>query len=266
MNIENNEVYLSRMSAAIADKLFFFDYLPENMNIFLDYGCADGTLLRKAHERYPQAICIGYDTNEDFIKKASADCPSNCYFYSSLEQVKYILDSAYHARRGPVALILSSVVHEVFTYENYNGIQTFWNFIGHPMFDYLCIRDMGLAQGEWHRAANKTIVSKVREWACTSARQHQIGDFVEKRGDLTNQYNLCEFLLKYAYTENWDREVEENYFALSPETLMKELFTRSWSPIYFRHWTLPYIQNKIKDDFGIDMPCNTHYKGVWKRA
>lgn len=266
MNIKNKEVYLSRMAAGMRDKLFFVDFLPEDVGFFLDYGCANGTLLREVHKFYPNAICVGYDTNKDFIDEAKSNCPDKCFFYSSLEEVNDKLDNASYTRHGPVVLILSSVIHEIYTYESILNIRAFWNFLENPVFDYLCIRDMGLAKNDWYRFITKDDIDKIHKWASTPERQFQISDFEAKRGKISNQYNLCEFLLKYSYVENWSREVKENYLALSPEFLVENLSYKKWALVHFHHWVLPYVQRKVYDDFGIVMPSNTHYKGVWRRV
>lgn len=258
----NENVYLSRMADAVKDKLFFIEHLPANVGVFVDYGCADGALIAELANIYPNADFIGYDTNENFIARAEERGITNAVFTSNWEQVKYSIGCSF----GPRVLILSSVLHEVYTYEGACGIHDFWQRVKQFKYDYICVRDMGVCWSDSNRKTSREALNQVYKWAnCSEQQKSRLRDFESKRGSITNSLNLCEFLLKYSYVENWDREVNENYLALSVGDIIFLMEEMGYSPIYFQHWVLPYIANKIYTDFGISMPYNTHYKGVWKR-
>lgn len=255
-------IYLSRMADVMKDKLFFIECLPKDIGTFVDYGCADGALIEELAKIYPNADFIGYDTNEDFIALAENRNIANAVFTSDWQQVEYTMSFS----TGVRVLILSSVLHEIYTYENIIGIHNFWQRVKQFRYDYICVRDMGVRWADINRKTPWEVLNKVYNWAnITEQRKWQLKDFEEKRGKISNSLNLCEFLLKYSYVENWDREVKENYFAVATEDVFSLIEELGLSPIYFCHWVLPYTVNKIKNDFGIAMPFNTHYKGVWKR-
>lgn len=45
------------------------------------------------------------------------------------------------------------------------------------------------------------------------------GDVCDVRARKVNVKNLIHFLVKYRYVENWEREVQENYFPVSQDRL-----------------------------------------------
>jgi hypothetical protein len=70
--------------------------------------------------------------------------------------------------------------------------------------------------------------------------------------------------LKYRYVDSWDREFQENYLPLNLESLLA-LIPEGWEPIYLEHYALPFIRQKIKEDFDVDMQDRTHVKLILKR-
>ena len=73
---------------------------------------------------------------------------------------------------------------------------------------------------------------------------------------------LNEFVLKYRYDANWARE-------------SKEIYLWPWIDLIYRYGTeyyinfendfyIPFIKDKIKEDFGFIYPQNTHKKLLLK--
>lgn len=260
--MKDEKIYLSRMADAMEDKLFFVEHLPKEVATFVDYGCADGALIEELVKIYPNANFIGYDNNTDFIAHAEKYNTDKVFFTSDWEQVEHIMSFSVGVR----VLILSSVLHEIYTYEDAANILNFWQRVKSFRYDYICVRDMGIRWADCNRMVAREMVNQVYQWANVSRkRRWQLNDFEAKCGTITNSSNLCEFLLKYSYIENWGREVKEHYFAFATEDVFSHMDELGLSPIYFQHWVLPYVADKVKNDFGITMPYNTHYKGVWKR-
>ncbi|MFW5962664.1 MAG: hypothetical protein ACOCQR_03510 [bacterium] len=80
-------------------------------------------------------------------------------------------------------------------------------------------------------------------------------------GDVTNNKNLVHYLLKYRYVDNWRREVSENYFPIALEELYR-IIPDEFHVVYKEHYTLPFIHNQIKKDFGIVIKDNIHLKMI----
>ena len=77
----NLESYLYNMSKGLEDKLFFMNHLPTGKNyIFLDFGCADGSLLQalsSCNTSVQPPIYIGYDISKQMIDVAKSKANSN---------------------------------------------------------------------------------------------------------------------------------------------------------------------------------------------
>ena len=89
-------------------------------------------------------------------------------------------------------------------------------------------------------------------------------DYESVWGKVKSEKELVHYLLKYSYTENWEREVRENYLALTLEEFKKRI-PESYQVTYFDHFTLPYIAWQIKNEFGIDFKTPTHLKIILKK-
>ncbi len=145
------------------DKLFFIDKISEPIDTVLDFGCANGILIRAMQYMFPEYSYVGYDISEDMIEKARALFPEKLAEYESI-------------------------------------------------------------------------------W-----------------GSIDKRFNLIHYLLKYSYTENWEREVRENYLPVTVEKLLP-LIPDDYEIVYSEHYVLPYIKLKIKHDCGIVLKDATHFK------
>lgn len=257
----NNSVYLSDMSESLLDKLFFLEYIPEeDLDVIVDFGCADGTLTRAIANAYPKACVIGCESNKDFLKLAKEQPRQNLFYCSSWKEVEDLLSTFVDITKK--ALILSSVIHEVHSYDDPDF---FWEqIVKLPNWDYIAVRDMGLSNSQ----ANKPVDVATALYFCDWIEDNPINDMQVKSfrshwGRISTNKALCHFLLKYRYKVNWEREVKENYLPLTIEEVLENM--RPYHPIYFRHWTLPFIEDCVKKDFGFSMPCDTNYKAVFAK-
>ena len=69
--IEDYQVYNDRMRRSMWDKAFFMDKVP-GAELILDYGCADGSLVRFLSELFPAMRFIGFDIDPVMIAAANA--------------------------------------------------------------------------------------------------------------------------------------------------------------------------------------------------
>lgn len=242
--IQNNEVYTARMQKSVYDKMFFVDKIfDKNVDTFIDFGCADAELICHLRVFMPDVRFIGYDINDEFLAKARRKAPF-AEFYSNWDDIK--------VDPSRTIVNLSSVLHEIYHYCARGGIEQFWNRILTPGFAYITIRDMFMPQA-------LPCGDLWRKKVLDAGYGEKLRDFESHWGPVRNNVDMIHFLLKYKYTENWEREVAENYMHMTPATLMKR-FT-GYSVLHERFEPLPYIVHQVQHDIGIDVshiPTHLH--------
>ena len=240
--------YIEKMNKGLADKLFFFNKI--GIDTLVDFGCADGTLLKEIHKMKPDINLIGYDIDDDMINISKTQYPE-IDFYSDWNEVIQNVNS------NDSAILLSSVIHEVYSYGTSSEIKKFWNEqVFNNKFKYVVIRDM-IPSTSFDKM-NLVDIKKIRE----KSDPKYLEDFESKWGDISTSFRvLLHWLLKYKYTTNWNRESKENYLPVSIETLKKKI-PSNWKIIYEKHYTYEYLKNQIKQDFDIDLQENTHLQMI----
>lgn len=240
--------YISKMKKGIGDKLFFLDKI--NIDTLIDFGCADGSLLGKIDKMNLNIKLIGYDIDPEMINIAKSQYP-NINFYSNWPEIIENIDN-----RGNTAILLSSVIHEIYSYGSTNEINLFWNQIFNTNIKYVIIRDM--IPSDIITKPNPKDIEKIKE----KSDPKYLTDFENKWGDISsNNKTLLHWLLKYKYTNNWFREVRENYLPISLNQL-KSKIPPQWNIIYQKHYTYDYIKNLIKQDFNIELKEKTHLQMI----
>lgn len=239
----------------MADKLFFLDKVDDT-RLFVDYGCADGTLIKTLLPILPDSYFVGYDNSKEMIRMAIDNVgkeQKRATFTSA-----WPFDEKLNSKSSKMALILSSVIHEVYSYGDKEDIEIFWNRVYKTGFDYICIRDMLLGRHSNH-LAKLSDVMKVKR-----ANNPHLNEFEEKWGEITNQKNLMHFLLKYRYSKNWVRELGENYIPIDLEDIMATI-PKDYEISYVYHYVLPFVKKTVMGEFGIDLDENTHIKLILKK-
>ena len=244
--IINNKNYCDKMKKSLVDKIFFVDKI--DAEIFVDFGCADGDLIDFLHGIFPENDYIGYDYSEKMISKARLKNTVPFFTSDWLE-----LETKLFTNKKK-ALILSSVIHEVYSYSNQNDVELFWQRVWNSNFDYVVIRDM-MPTKAVVRASDPLMVTRIRQ----VFSEKKILEWESQWGDLNGQWSLLHFLLTYQYEENWERELKENYFPIYVENLLS-LVPNKYMPIYIDHYTLPWIKQCVRKDFGFDVQDPTHLK------
>lgn len=250
-SINNYEVYNERMAKTIDDKLFWLEQLADEVGVIVDYGCGNGTMLNKIEELYPyRFILIGYDNNPEMIRQARAKVINNknIVFVDNMNSLIEVLNAV----RKPTVINFSSVLHEVYTYSNFDELAPLFNAMRMYFLPvYITVRDM-------HFDGCNVVDSEKLLKAVRGSEMY--ADY--KKCRMQNDKNLVEFFLKYDYIENWDREKKEIYFF--PYLQFEALLKRYYECIYKEKFSIPYIKGKIKADFGIDFGYNTHIKAIYK--
>lgn len=247
--IKDLQTYIEGMEKSIVDKLWWFDYIPKDITTVYDYGCADGALLSAVNLVRPGLQLKGYDYNRDMVIAAQKRLPQvsfSCFPLSILPT-----DSV---------VIVSSVLHEVFSYEG-NPMDTLDNIFKLGA-KYVAVRDMAYQTGYCPHDIHMENLMKV----ITYGDKKQIADFEKYFGPLAAVQNLTHFLLKYRYTVNWDREVRENYFALDVDKLIGIVESvYGYRVKYEGHYTLPFVRDKVKEDFNVNLKDHTHVKILFEK-
>jgi 23S rRNA U2552 (ribose-2'-O)-methylase RlmE/FtsJ len=254
--ISNYDEYNKGMEKSIDDKLFFISKL--DFDVIVDFGCANGVFLSKLKGIKPNVKIIGYDLDDSMLEKAASVLGKDALLTSSWDEVVAELQNY----NSPL-LNLSSVIHEVYSYSHSSVIKKFWEkqvFGG--SFKYITIRDM-IPSVEIHKneiSKFKEDVEKVEKLADS----HYLQSFEDRWGTIDNNYRtFVHFLLKYRYTDNWDREVNENYLPVSLETVKKKI-PSSYSIVYEKNFILNFIQEQVKKDFDVEITHSTHTKLILK--
>jgi hypothetical protein len=247
--ISNVDDYIHSMNKGLTDKLFFLNKI--DIDTLVDFGSADGTILNEIY-KIKDIKLIGYDIDNDMIEKSKNRYP-NIDFYSDWNDVLINIKN-----EDNNAILLSSVIHEVYSYGSSKEIGNFWNQIFDNKFDYVVIRDMipSIAFDKM----NSIDINKIRD----NSDPKYLKEYEDYWGDITTSFRvLLHWLLKYKYTNNWDRELKENYLPVSIETLKKKI-PSNWKIIYEKHYTYDHLKNQIKKDFDVELEEPTHLKMIIK--
>lgn len=247
-SIVDDKVYLERLAKPLVEKLKIARFIPASAETVLDAGCAEGTVTLALADLFPDKKFLGIDLNAEFIKQAKAKVADrkNVSFESG-----YLRERLLKSERFDV-VIFCSVLHEFFTYGE--GISTVVKALadGHELLNIggtMIIRDMILY--EYSKEANlllDSIVSKIR---AKPEIAKYIGDFENRFGKLNSLNRVNHFLLKYWYTENWQREGKEFYTPVSYEQY-DQILRLLGMKVQFQHsYLIPYLKEKWMTDFGL---------------
>lgn len=249
--IAHIEHYNNELVKSLDDKLFFKDYI--NAQLFVDFGCADGQLLRRLKQLNPNIEGVGYDINPQMIELSKQYLDEYTVF-DTWEKI----EKAINKKNKTTALILSSVIHEVYSYGTKKDISIFWERVFNTGFDYISIRDTMLSKNDIiQQHSLKTIyeaydTQKIKQW--------------EKQwGTLQEHKSLIHFLLTYSYINHWEREYKENYLPITIDELLAHI-PNNYSIVLKEHFTLPYLKEKVLNDFKITLNTNTHCKLILQKV
>lgn len=246
-NITNMDIYNSRMRLSMLDKLWFLDKIPDTIIRLCDYGCADGTLLKMAGEINPLLELSGYDNNPEMIALAVKNVPQAAFW-------RFPITLPAHS-----VLNASSVFHEIHSYSS--DVEKEYKNIFESGAEYIAIRDMFYDEAIEKYQTPTYELKNVQ----LKADKKLLNEFEEIWGPITYNRNFVHFLLKYRYVENWDREVRENYFPHTFSQFLDKISKYNYTVVYSDFYTLPYIREKVYEDFGFVLYDFTHAKFLLKR-
>lgn len=247
--INDLDTYTSGMKRSIDDKLFFLPYL-DDIGSFVDFGCADGTMLSYIHEINPDLSLHGIDNSKQMLDRCQHLVPDAKTYMRTVPAGKGI-------NYSDSALNLSSVLHELYSYSSYEQIADFWRCIDMHNYKYIFIRDM------CNDSCSNTSFEDEIAIRRNSQYSQQLAEFENIWGSIGLKRQFVHFLLKYRYKTNWDREVQEDYLPVSKHFLLS-MFHKGYELVYLEHYTLPFLKKMVEKDFGIQLSEPTHIKMIFR--
>lgn len=248
--IANLEKYNNDMAKSLGDKIFFLGYIKEeDIKAIVDFGCADGTLLKAMPETWAK---IGVDNNPEM---RSICLKNDIVTVESLDSIN---------PKVPSLLNMSSVIHEVYSYLSDKEIAHFWNRVFVAGFEYISIRDMMVSENT-ARPADAIVADifytngKFNNEYANSYFEEWVNPYSE-----IDQADLLHYFLKYKYTDNWARENAECYIPISVEYL-KSMIPDTYEIVYEEEYVLPFLKEQVEKDFGYEIKDNTHIKLLLKK-
>lgn len=240
--------YNDRMARGIEDKLFFLNYFKDRgyrPDTFIDYGCADGFLLSCLPADWRK---IGIDKSQEMIKRAKAQ---------PMEKAHFLCSGSIPVGTYGDVYCFSSVLHEVYSYNTAKYIDLFWKNLIKAEPEYIIIRDMANTDEANQLRSDIQDIQKIRK----KANETMLSEFEAKYGSIEDLKNMTHFLLKYRYVENWERELQENYFAVSAEEIVRRTES-NYDVDYYEAYTLPFIHDTVLNDFDVNLKTPTHMKMI----
>lgn len=246
--------YIEAMELGYVDKLFFLDKIDPD--VIVDFGCANGTILSKIKKLKPNIKLIGYDLDNKMLSIAKNKLGKQVLLTNDWDLVLEEI-----SKYKKPALVLSSVIHEVYSYSHSFTIQFFWqNQVFGGDFKWICIRDM-IPSSDMFKYSLKNFLGDVIR-VKKRADPIYLKSFENKWGKISNNYKtFIHYLLKYKYTDNWEREVNENYVPVTLETLYKKI-PSNFKIIYQENFILPSLMDQVKKDFNVAIDHTTHTKMI----
>jgi len=253
--------YNEKMAKSLIDKIYFLDKV--DADVFVDFGCADGRMLSFIEKVFPGVTLIGYDNDAQMIETAKLTNPdTGILFTSDWNDVIKAVEG--HKKAGrKVCLVLSSVIHEAYSYLSSAELKAMWNRVWGDdgvRFDAVAIRDMMVSRTT-SRPSDPMAVARVRQVFDIE----KLAQWESQWGSIDENWSLTHFLLTYQYTENWEREVRENYLPIPYEEFLNSI-PRHYVPTFKEHFTLPYLRRSVRNYFGIELADRTHIKLILELA
>lgn len=237
----NYNVYLSGMEKGNVEKLFFLEQLDLNdFDVIIDFGCGKGDII-KVCSNLCKARCYGVEKDPFMRNLAEENCKGcNISFVESLTNLSRL------GKDHRTLFIFSSVLHEVGDYW-YSTISPFLSkYCSNRCDNAIVIRDMCFGGTEYEQVDDLDLAKAIR-----NSNPKLLADFVSKYG-ITRKIDLYHYLLKYSYTDNWELELEEDYFSFDWYFNFQHVIQ------YDRKYILEFKKERVKKDFDIDLDETTH--------
>lgn len=249
--MRNLNSYIRKLEKGMEDKLFFLKYIDiSEYSLIVEFGCANGRLLRRIEPvvHLDETKLVGFDINEEILDIAR-NISKEMTFTSNWDEVLEMLK----VTPKKSLIIFSSVWHEID--KKYN--ETLFEEM--KKFTTIVIRDIKApvqSAEPIDEPTRERIAKRVPEW--------QFKEFENKWGRIDNKEKLYRFLLMYTYLDNWDNEINEDYFS-TPWAEIDWNLEEEYDKVYSSSYTLEYKKEQIEKYFQHTMKDITHHQVVYTR-
>lgn len=274
INFKNIISYNENMAKGMDDKLFFLNKLnfkKDKHYLFVDFGCADGTLIDTLYDVLSQeevhVYYIGYDISNTMIELAKSKFSHKTDNYEVLFTNHWdeVMEKVNAYVNMESVLILSSVIHEVYSYaKSQNDVSIFWDKVLNGNFNYICVRDMMISKDDYHDTNINIDEFIDTNFPRYSDKRKYWSDFEKYWGSIENNRNFIHYLLKYRWTINWEREVHENYLPIFIDDFLTK-FSEKYNIAYLERFRIPFLEKCWKEDFDIELEDYTHIKLIFNK-
>ena len=258
------DIYTTEMSKSIWDKAFFMDKIP-GAKCVIDFGCADGAMIRYLSGLFPDIMFIGYDCVKELIDLAQGTPPFNAnlryYLGGTLRSgnevlIEYVRN---HYKPEEICLNFSSVLHEV--YSSTGGLHVIQQFVRVLKPKYITIRDMYCDEP----GLSFTSEEFWRIWGPLNARASNA--FVNKYGEPKDWRDLTHLMMKIQWKDNgYDDELEEDYYSWDIHRFLDDI-KADYAIAFECRYQLPYLSEKWKKEFDgwYNPDIHTHAQFILRR-
>ena len=249
--------YIKRMKYSMDEKMFFVHEIDiTSYDLVVDFGCANGDLLRRLRSFRPHGDAIGFDNSKEMIELAKKHYDNTSTFYI---QDFYFLKRTMEDYKK-VLIIFSSVLHEIEQTPDRRAVLEVMS-----LADTVVIRDMYFPQLPSY--LQERIPAEVLNSIFSKTSPYMVYSFQMWHGNFEDvSRDFYHFLLKYTYTDNWETEVQEDYFSTPWEAYIGELSKKGIYVSFDHIYTLPYKKAQVLKDFGFEMKLPTHRNLILRRG
>ena len=279
-NICDLAAYHDSMAKSMTDKAWFLNEIDWNEYrgkklIFVDIGCADGTMGRylMTHFMSPNSFHGVYNVDTDvyyygfdlpeIISDKTEEFGGRIHF-APMSKLMDCLVKDIEQEQIHFIVIMSSVLHEICSNPIDRGeLIDLRQLIKSEYCDYLAIRDM-CYNGPDHAVPIRTLISMYKNCDNDVYKCEFTGAL--KETDRFQYKPLAKFLLTYQYTENFDTEMSEDYFSNWHDYITEILpDANSYTVLYCKNYLLPYYVQKWREDWGLtSFEFTTHERLLYK--
>lgn len=247
--MNNEQCYLERMRVGMYDKCWFLANIDTDVDTIIDFGCADGSLFRFIEAMYPGRFTyVGIENEQHFLDQCP-QTPGRTSYFKNLYQVKDNIDW------DKAVLVMNSVCHEIYSYVSPYEVSNILDYAIEYGIRHIAIRDM------YFRTAYGIPADK---WiAIDTALKEKYAKQYEDNKACGRDWR--ELVLKYTYTENWNRESKEQYLHNSfLMDIQNSVVLNKNYDMNVQYFAIPQQIKRIEKDLGVKWPkdTTTHVK-VW---
>lgn len=268
----NLNIYTEEMAKSVWDKAFFMDKVPGTKCI-VDFGCADGAMIRFLAPLFPSIQFFGYDSNAELIEMGREKNEyENVSFWHKYEFYKMIEQIKAQYTKDEITINFSSVLHEVFSETEPDSIKVVKRIVEELCPKFITIRDM-----YWDAGVGANVLRIEEPNIVAKVDPDLLKQYEEKYGHLyTGAKEITHFLMKYMWAKNdWEKELEENYYSWHIIQLLDVVDDTSYNVynkrrcydvIFKNHYQLPYLTERWQKEYGFyNIAAGTHAQFILRR-